>query len=187
MRKLKHPIAMFVIAVLVVMGVGVALMSGLPSQPPVLRTYGSPPLRFEAAFPSAVGRPVVREPDSGFLFTLACSKSEVVSVNGVDMSAVGSNGGQFFSYTSFCPLARLEVSLPSLAGRSITTTGEYSTLRTALVCKSFLLRPTQAVHLCQGGESIFTLGVNWDVEIYGPTPRVVEQFLRSFKPLPIAN
>ena len=174
--------AILTAAVLVVISVGVALVSGLPN-PPVLRTYGTAPLRFEAAFPSAVGQPVVREPDHGFLFALACSKNGVVSVNGVDMSAVGSDGGGFFSYTSFCPLARLELS-PAPKGGTISTTGEYSTLRTAVVCKSFIVGPTQAVHLCQGSESASARAVSWTVEVYGPTRQVVEQFLKSFKPLP---
>jgi hypothetical protein len=177
---------MLTAAVLAVIGIGVAFVSGLPNAP-VLRTYGSGPLQFQAAFPSAVGGPIVREPAYGFLFVLACSDIELVSLDGVDVSAVGSNGGAISSYSSSCPLARLEVSPPSLAGGTVTTTGGYSTLRTALVCKDFLLRPTQAVHLCQGGETFLARGVDWDVEVYGPTRQLVEQFLKSFRPLPVGT
>jgi hypothetical protein len=57
--------AMLTAAVVVAIAIGVSLVSGLPAAP-ALRFYGSPPLRFEAAFPSALGQPVIHEPGSGF-------------------------------------------------------------------------------------------------------------------------
>ena len=52
-RTVRHPIAMFVVVVLAVIGVGVGLVSGLPVIAP-LRAYGTAPLRFQAAFPTGL-------------------------------------------------------------------------------------------------------------------------------------
>ncbi len=117
MRNLRHPITMFVVGILAVIGVGVALVSGLPNAP-AQRTYGSAPLRFEAAFPGAVGQPVVRVPDYGLVFTLACSNTDLISIDGVDMSAVSSNGGGYFRVAP-CRLQRLELPLTPLEALSL--------------------------------------------------------------------
>jgi hypothetical protein len=50
-----------------------------------------------------------------------------------------------------------------------------------------MLRPTQSVRLCQGGESVFARGVDWTDKVYGPTLWVVEQFLKSVRPLPVGT
>jgi hypothetical protein len=61
MRKLKHPIALFILAVLVVIAIGVGVgvsasgwkepLSGPPVPSGVLREYGPPGYRFVTSFP----------------------------------------------------------------------------------------------------------------------------------------
>lgn len=91
--------AILTAAVFVAIGIGVALVSGLPNQLPVLRTYGSAPLRFEAAFPASVGRPKVQVPVNGLLIATACSGRDAVNVTGVDFLLLGNNWRRLFPVT----------------------------------------------------------------------------------------
>ena len=50
MRKLRHPIALFVVAVLVVIGIGVAVVGGLPT----LTTYSLGGVQFAIDFPAVL-------------------------------------------------------------------------------------------------------------------------------------
>ena len=54
MRKLRHPIAVFVMTVLAVVGIGVGLVGGLTYPQVPSHTYGHTPFSFSAAFPTAV-------------------------------------------------------------------------------------------------------------------------------------
>ena len=54
MHKLRHPITVFIVMVLAVIGIGIGLVGGLAYPQAPSRAYGRPPFSFSAAFPTTV-------------------------------------------------------------------------------------------------------------------------------------
>jgi hypothetical protein len=110
MRTVRHPVTMFIVTVLAVIGIGVSLVNGLPNLQ-LVRAYGSQPLRFEAAFPAGLaGKLQGSLPVPGLALFAGgpYASGTTFAIMGVDRSALpasGStiNGGSYF-YTTYFPI-----------------------------------------------------------------------------------
>ena len=195
--------AYLTVVVLAVIGVGVSLVNGLPELPP-LRTYGSSPLRFEAAFPTSLGRVRASLPLPGLALYAAgkISRGSAFFVYVIDphVSTGNSNNGGGYLFTTLDPIE---------SGPTTTVVvGGFKADREAVHCGDVHLRYVQklaaavekvasgsspmadlvtdsskAEHLCEDAEVVSGHGVQWIVAGAAPTASTAEQFVDSFKPL----
>jgi hypothetical protein len=200
-RSTVKAFAYLTVVVLTIIAVGVSLVNGLPNLPP-LRTYGSAPLRFEAAFPTSLGKVQASLPVPGLvLYAAGIDTRSAFIVEGIEpsrLSAIGTrnNGG---GYTSMY--------LPIEKGPTTTSfAGGFKIVREAVRCGAFRLRyvqkltaaqtespsiaatdsltnSTKAPHVCWLGETVSGHGLRWFVSAGASTASTAEQFVDSFKPL----
>ena len=191
--------------VFAVVAIGVSLMNGLPNLQPV-RTYGSQPLRFEAAFPAGLaGKLQGSLPVPGLALFAAGPYvgGTTFAIMGVERSALSAsgtnnNGGAYF-YTTYFPIQP-----------GPTTThfaGGFKTVREPVRCGGYQIREVQVnlqtgsppvsgassesgsikpPSLCWVSEVVSGHGLRWYVSGVAPTGSIIEQFVDSFKPL-VAN
>jgi hypothetical protein len=147
MRTVRHPITMFVVVVLAVVGIGVGLVSGLPAIAP-LRTYGASPLRFQAAFPTGLVGPVrVSSSTAGtVMYAAGTTESRLMfAVSGIDLSVLangifgvkqlGNNGGGYTNYAGAgFTSSYLDLTTLLKQARTTFTSGIYTTTRFRVRC-----------------------------------------------------
>jgi hypothetical protein len=136
-RPVGHPISMFVVTVLAVIGIGVGVVGGLPAIAP-LRTYGTSPLRFQAAFPSGlVGTVRVSSSTPGLAYYAAGTTESrfMFAVSGIDFTLLGNNGGGYSNFNG-ADLTSSYLVLPvSLKqAKTTSTSGNYTTTRFRVRC-----------------------------------------------------
>jgi len=169
--------ALLTVTVLAVIAIGVALVNGLPNPSPVLRTYGSPPLRFEAAFPNQ-GVPLrTLTPWQGFRVVGTCTRSASFVVTGVDLAAIGGGPGE----RGYCP--ELPVGIKQRVGPPSRSPSDNVAPANGVRCGYPLRILGRVMRACVGSMFIREDGLVWVANAYAPTRQVVQQFLKSFKPL----
>jgi hypothetical protein len=196
--------ASLTVVVLAVVAVGVSLVNGLPNLPP-LRSYGAPPLRFEAAFPtSVVGKVEASLPVPGLALYAAWSSARgtAFSVEGIDSSALPgsstSNNGGGYIYSTYLPVEKGRTAISFAEGFKTVrgsvgcgrTRTRYVQKLTAAQTKSPwiaaidpLTSATKVAYLCEISEVVSGHGLKWVVTAVAATQSTVEQFVDSFKPL----
>ena len=196
--------AYLTVVVLAVIGIGVSLVNGLSSLPP-LRTYGSPPLRFEAAFPTSLVSKIVASlpvPGLALYATWSFAHGTAFSVEGIDSSALPSgstsNGDGGYIYSTHLPVEKGPTTTSFAEGFKTVRGGvrcgrshtRYVQNLTAAQTKSPwiaaidpLTSATKAAYLCEISEVVSGHGLKWVVTGVASTQSMVEQFVDSFKPL----
>jgi hypothetical protein len=180
MRKLRHPIALFVVAVLVVIGIGVGVNASGWSGPEsgVLQEYGSPGYRFEASFPGSVTCGVLGVP--GPLRVHECQSSEQGSEPGVVSFAVAVTKVRGLSSTNSASI--WTVNLP---GAKPIRFGRIHGEKWPAHCSAAKKANTE--QRCVAYMAITDGITDWLVTAYGSvtsaTTRPLTQFLDSFQPI----
>ena len=115
MHKLRHPIAMFMVTVLVVIGIGVGVVAATTSQ----RVYGPPGARFTVTFPGRVSEQYMKlpAPDIGVGYN---SNGPYTGRPPTQSSIIDSVSAQYLSNgISMHGLRALVLSFKSAAGLSL--------------------------------------------------------------------
>ena len=161
--------AVLTAAVLVIIGIGVSVVGGLPHAFP-LQTYGSPPMRFEAGFPNDV-----------------VGNVQVAAIKDQTLYVLGEPDGSFVSVyalvSSSSPLTGIP---PAEVGTTRFEAGGYRTLRTVADCgattRSGKAGNGKAIFLCQQVEAVSGHGAHWLVDAVSPSRSIAESFVDTFRP-----
>lgn len=169
-RAIGSPVkalAVLTAAVLVIIGIGVGVVGGLPTTFP-LQAYGSPPMGFEAGFPNDV-----------------IGNVQVFAITGQALYRLRGDGSSFSVYTSQ-PSFWAGV-LPGSAGTKTFTAGGYTTVRSVAHCgetaRSGKPGNGYTIFLCQEVEAVSGHGAHWLVDAISPSRSTVESFVETFRPL----